>query len=71
MEVAAGRGDVAVAKSSLDLWQARAAADDRRAITHAFEKPAIGEASVDVRFSIAVAAFAQLLRSEPHPKSFG
>jgi Ca-activated chloride channel family protein len=41
------------------------------AITQALEKPAIGEASADVRFSIAVAAFGQLLRSEPQLKSFG
>jgi len=40
-------------------------------ITRAVEKSAIGEASTDVRFSIAVAAFAQLLRGEPHLKSFG
>jgi len=41
------------------------------AITRAFEKASIGEASSDVRFSIAVAAFAQLLRGEPHVKGFG
>jgi Ca-activated chloride channel family protein len=40
-------------------------------ITQAFEKPAVGEAPTDVRFSIAVAGFAQLLRSEPHLKAFG
>jgi Ca-activated chloride channel family protein len=40
-------------------------------ITQAFEKLAIGEVPTDVRFSIAVAGFAQLLRSEPHLKAFG
>ena len=40
-------------------------------ITQAFEKPAVGEAPTDVRFSIAVAGFAQLLQSEPHLKAFG
>jgi Ca-activated chloride channel homolog len=40
-------------------------------ITQAFEKPAVGEVPTDVRFSIAVAGFAQLLRSEPHLKAFG
>jgi hypothetical protein len=41
------------------------------AITQALEKPAIGETSGELRFSIAVAAFAQLLRGDPHLKSFG
>ena len=40
-------------------------------ITQAFEKPGVGEAPTDVRFSIAVAGFAQLLRGEPHLRGFG
>jgi len=41
------------------------------AITPAIEKPAIGGASADVRFSIAVASFGQLLRGDPHLKGYG
>jgi Ca-activated chloride channel family protein len=40
-------------------------------IAPALEKVAIGEASTEVRFSAAVAAFGQLLRGEPYLKSFG
>jgi Ca-activated chloride channel family protein len=39
-------------------------------ITAALEK-AIGETPTDVRFSVAVAAFGQLLRGEPYLKDFG
>jgi Ca-activated chloride channel family protein len=35
------------------------------------EKPAVEQAQIDVRFSTAVAAFGQLLRSEPYLKNFG
>jgi Ca-activated chloride channel family protein len=41
------------------------------AVTPALEKAAIEQAPADVRFSIAVAAFGQLLRGEPYLKGFG
>ena len=40
-------------------------------IAPALEKASIDEASTEVRFSIAVAAFGQLLRGEPYLKGFG
>jgi Ca-activated chloride channel family protein len=40
-------------------------------VTQALEKAAIDQAAADVRFSIAVAAFGQLLRGEPYLKGFG
>jgi Ca-activated chloride channel family protein len=40
-------------------------------ITPALEKTAIDQAATDVRFSVAVAAFGQLLRGEPYLKAFG
>jgi Ca-activated chloride channel homolog len=40
-------------------------------ITQALEKAAIDLISADVRFSVAVAAFGQLLRGEPYLKGFG
>ncbi len=40
-------------------------------ITQAFEKAAIDQVTPDVRFSVAVAAFGQLLRGEPYLRSFG
>jgi Ca-activated chloride channel homolog len=40
-------------------------------ITPALERAAIDQASTDVRFSVAVAAFGQLLRGEPYLKGFG
>ncbi|MGH8431793.1 MAG: YfbK domain-containing protein, partial [Solimonas sp.] len=41
------------------------------AITQALEKTAIDQVSREVRFSVAVAAFGQLLRGEPYLKGFG
>jgi Ca-activated chloride channel homolog len=40
------------------------------AITEGIEKPGMDQVSDEVRFSVAVAAFGQLLRGEPHLKSF-
>ena len=40
-------------------------------ITQALEKATIDQAPTDVRFSVAVAAFGQLLRGDPYLKSFG
>ncbi len=40
-------------------------------ITQALEKAAVEQAPTDVRFSVAVAAFGQLLRGDPYLKSFG
>jgi Ca-activated chloride channel family protein len=40
-------------------------------ITQALEKASLGEASAEVRFSAAVAAFGQLLRGDPYLKGFG
>jgi Ca-activated chloride channel family protein len=40
-------------------------------ISQALEKAAIDQVPTDVRFSIAVAAFGQLLRGEPYLKGFG
>lgn len=40
-------------------------------ITQALEKATIEQVPTDVRFSVAVAAFGQLLRGEPYLKSFG
>jgi Ca-activated chloride channel family protein len=40
-------------------------------ITQALEKATIDQASAEVRFSMAVAAFGQLLRGEPYLKGFG
>jgi Ca-activated chloride channel family protein len=40
-------------------------------IAQALEKATIDQASTDVRFSTAVAAFGQLLRGEPYLKGFG
>jgi Ca-activated chloride channel family protein len=40
-------------------------------IAPALEKASIDQASTEVRFSIAVAAFGQLLRGEPYLKGFG
>jgi Ca-activated chloride channel family protein len=40
-------------------------------ITQAFEMSAISQTAPCVRFSTAVAAFAQLLRGDPHLRSFG
>jgi Ca-activated chloride channel homolog len=40
-------------------------------ITQALEKASIDQIPTDVRFSVAVAAFGQLLRSEPYLKAFG
>jgi Ca-activated chloride channel homolog len=40
-------------------------------IAQALEKETVDQASAEVRFSIAVAAFGQLLRGEPYLKSFG
>jgi Ca-activated chloride channel family protein len=40
-------------------------------ITPALEKTAIDQVATDVRFSVAVAAFGQLLRGEPYLKGFG
>ena len=40
-------------------------------ITPALEKPEIAAAPEDVRFSVAVAAFGQLLRGDPHVQSYG
>jgi Ca-activated chloride channel family protein len=40
-------------------------------ITQALEKAAIDQAPADVRFSVAVAAFGQLLKGEPYLKGFG
>jgi Ca-activated chloride channel family protein len=40
-------------------------------ITQALDKAAIDQVSADVRFSVAVAAFGQLLRGEPYLKGFG
>ncbi len=41
------------------------------AITPSFEVPTIAAAPADVRFSVAVAAFGQLLKGQPYMKSFG
>jgi Ca-activated chloride channel family protein len=40
-------------------------------ITPALEKIAVDQASTEVRFSVAVAAFGQLLRGDPYLKGFG
>jgi Ca-activated chloride channel family protein len=40
-------------------------------ITQSLEKAAVDQVSTEVRFSIAVAAFGQLLRGEPYLKGFG
>ena len=40
-------------------------------VTAALEAPSIAAASPEVRFSVAVAAFGQLLRGQPYLKSFG
>jgi Ca-activated chloride channel family protein len=40
-------------------------------ITQALEKAGIDQVPTEVRFSVAVAAFGQLLRGEPYLKGFG
>ena len=40
-------------------------------VTQALEARTVAEASTEVRFSVAVAAFGQLLRGVPHLQSFG
>jgi Ca-activated chloride channel family protein len=66
-----GKGEYAFLRINYKLPAEAVSRRIELAIAPALEKPAIGETPTDVRFSVAVAAFGQLLRGEPYLKDFG
>jgi len=65
------RGEIAHVRLRYKLPGERDSRLMERAVTAADVKPSIGEAPEDVRFSVAVAGFAQLLRAERRVDGFG
>jgi Ca-activated chloride channel family protein len=67
----AGAGELAFLKLRYKLPKEDVSKLITLPVTRDMEKPDIASAPEDVRFSIAVAGFGQLLRDEPHLKTFG
>ena len=66
-----GKGEYAFLKINYKLPTETTSRRIEMTVTPALEKAAINQVTTEVRFSTAVAAFGQLLRGEPHLKSFG
>jgi Ca-activated chloride channel family protein len=66
-----GKGEYAFLRINYKLPTETTSRRIELAVTPALEKAAINQLTTEVRFSTAVAAFGQLLRGEPHLKSFG
>ena len=65
-----GKGEYAFLRINYKLPTETTSRRIELAVTPALEKAAINQLTTEVRFSTAVAAFGQLLRGEPHLKSF-
>ena len=66
-----GKGEYAFLRINYKLPTETTSRRIELTVTPALEKAAINQVTTEVRFSTAVAAFGQLLRGEPHLKSFG
>ena len=66
-----GKGEYAFLRINYKLPTETTSRRIELTVTPALEKAAINQVTSEVRFSTAVAAFGQLLRGEPHLKSFG
>ena len=66
-----GKGEYGFLRINYKLPTATVSRRIELPITQELQKTAMDQVSTEVRFSIAVAAFGQLLRGEPYLKSFG